>query len=347
MKKLKLLLSLSILTTTIGLHCVYAQGISPLWQIYMSNDYIYNVQESYHSEGNTVDEFLNRLSDIAVTNVARTIKTKIHDTASVEKQSDNGKTSIAYSSSTTFATDINISLIETRTYFDTASGYGAAIAYINKTDAIEFYCKSLKLAIDDAWETLFHINKDIENGLKIKAKADTESALSELDEKHDIFYYLMFFGIDNTALDTLTCKYSEVCRNMRNIISELRHGTTICIICQDKSDDEYGLSHSIRGNISPLGCNFTDNKSEADWIVTICIESEDYNCAEFSGIKVYTSHATAEVKITNGITARTIMSDDISESGSHTIGYENAKKEAYEKLASNISKIIMKYIGQL
>lgn len=38
------------------------------------------------------------------------------------------------------------------------------------------------------------------------------------------------------------------------------------------------------------------------------------------------------------------MTDNVSGSGSHTAGYEDATKEAYKGLASSISEIIVKFI---
>lgn len=166
------------------------------------------------------------------------------------------------------------------------------------------------------------IDRDIGNGLKIKARDDLENALDNLLESRDLFYYLMFFGMDGNRLDVLQEKYNVLADSMKQTLSELDNGLSICIVCNVRSEDgnDFVLCSSVKGEVARIGCNFTDNVSEADWVVTVTAESEDYNCAEFSGFHVYTSHATAEISIMNGATSETVMTDNVSGSGSHTAG---------------------------
>lgn len=344
--KMRRLFLVSLSSLLVLCPCVRAQGVPSAWKGYQSDNYASNIQESYNEKNVGAAEFTGYLADIAVANVARSIKMKVRDMAQIGKKADNGKTSVEYYSSTVFITDVDISLIETRTYYGPADGYGAAIAFIDKAAALDFYLKSLEFAIREGQAVMPSIDRDIGNGLKIKARDDLENALDRLLENRDLFYYLMFFGMDGNRLDVLQEKYNVLAESMKQTLSELDNGLSICIVCNVRSEDgnDFGLCGSVKGEVARIGCNFTDNVSEADWIVTVNAESDDYNCAEFSGFHVYTSHATAEISIMNGATSETVMTDNVSGSGSHTAGYEDATKEAYKGLASSISEIIVKFI---
>lgn len=326
--------------------CAYAQGAPSLWQEYMSDNYVSNIQESYNEKNQGAAEFTARLADMAVANVARAIKTKVCDMARIDKVSDDGKTSVEYRSSTTFITDVDISLIETRTYYGPDDGYGAAIAFIDRAAALDYYHKALGFALKEGRTVLSAIDRDIADGLKLKARNDLECAMAELTESRDMFYYLMFFGLDDCRLEVLQDEYNVLLESIRRLMSELDNGTAVCIVCEISSEDgrDFGLCSSIKGAVSAIGCNFTDNVSEADWIVTVNAESEDYDCAEFSGFHVYTSHAAADISIVNRATSETVVTDRVSVSGSHTSGYENATREAYKGLACGIGEVIVKYI---
>ena len=116
---------------------ISAQKILPEWIKYTSSEYIYDFQSDINN-GQSKSEFLNNLTNNTRVNLAKQLQVNIKDVSSLNKETDNGHSSIKYSSSTIFHTDIDLQLVNTKTFYDINTKKGYVISYINKNDARNF-----------------------------------------------------------------------------------------------------------------------------------------------------------------------------------------------------------------
>ena len=98
----------------------------------------------------------------------------------------------------------------------------------------------------------------------------------------------------------------------------------------------------IKQEISPMGCTFTTNEAEADWVICLKGTTQEYNTMQNSSYSAFVVMADVAIEIAKR--GQIIYSGNVSQKGVHTINIEQAAKEAYSEaskdIAAQISEII-------
>ncbi|MBP5398540.1 MAG: hypothetical protein J6Y32_07975 [Bacteroidales bacterium] len=127
---------LTLLFVSVG---AFSQNMPPEWQKFTREGYYFSVRQETNKKKVKENEFLDYLLGMVRADLAKQIKITVRDEASLEKKSEDGHTSIAYSASSNFSTDVTLRFVETRTYYDKKKKEGYAIAWLSKAELQRIY----------------------------------------------------------------------------------------------------------------------------------------------------------------------------------------------------------------
>ena len=127
---------------------------------------------------------------------------------------------------------------------------------------------------------------------------------------------------------------------------QLKHGVTVSIAGDvaifDKSYPTF--IQKIKQEISPIGCTFTTNEAEADWVIRLQGTTPEYNTLQTGAYTAYFVLAEVALQIVKGNTLSAIYEGSFNEKGSHTMNHEEAGcaayAELYRQVAAKIKEII-------
>lgn len=343
MKRFTLLLAVLF---TIAICVASGQNYPSEWKQYTTTGYISDIQHDKNLYNRTETDFKNYLTDIARTNIAKQVQIRISDYASLNKVSLNGRTSTSYSSSTQFSTDVNIKLVEIKSYYNSFTKEGYAIAYINKAKASSTYVKEARIIFNRISNAIAVADTYISTGFKTKARTELENARHEFAKLEEPFFWLAIFDYSEYELGELLSERTMLEQSLTSKVAELQHGINIYVQC---SADMFGVPYSqlsgdVKETLSSLGCNFCNDSYSADWVVVIRSAAEEYNHVNIGGNSAYFSYVHANVSITKTATGQNIYEGEISEKGSHTHNYNQAARDGYKRISKQISEILLKHI---
>ena len=101
----------------------------------------------------------------------------------------------------------------------------------------------------------------------------------------------------------------------------------------------------MKGELSKIGCNFTDAPEDADYVIRIEATAREYNKASIAGSEAYFTYVDADIDIDKNATGQRIFEDEISVKGSHTLGFNEASREGYKNISQKISQILKENLG--
>lgn len=321
---------------------VKAQTYPMEWSKYANEGYFFDIESSSNTQQTDEAKFRNDLLDLARANLSKQIQVRVEEVSQLDKMVDNGNTDIQYSSSRRFTTDLDLKLAKTEIHTDLALGKVFAIAYINKREACQYYEKELQMILSKT-NNAFQIAEDyVQQGFKPKAKTELQQALTEVVSAEELFFWFNTFGFPEPELQQYFTQVHQVEQNLKSKIAELEYDTTYCVICTAELFGEPypKLEKEIKGELSALGCNFTDDPAIADYVIYIEAVTREYNNVNIAGIIAYFVNVDASFSIEKNITGQHIFEDEISVKGSHTISYEEAARDGYKKVSKEICNLL-------
>lgn len=325
-----------------------AQQYPPEWVSYTLGGYLYDIQSDSNTKNLSETDFKNYLLNIARTNLAKQVQVRVQDAARLEKSSKDGHTTITYSAKTDFSTDVDLKLVETKTSYDSESGVGYAIAYIDRDAARNYYSNELMLICNKVENSIVLAENFIEAGFKSKARSGLEVSLQQFALTDEPLFWMNIFGASQQDITEWTGRISTNEQTVKRLLAELKHSNTIYLSC---TADVFGkpyptLQNELKGVLAVDGCNFTDSPSDADWAITVTCNAREYSTVNGGTSKSYFAYVDAHVIIDKVVTSQRIYEDEISVKGGHTFGYSDAAKDGYKKISQEIGKSIKIYIKQ-
>ena len=127
------------------------------WKNFTSHNFIYDIQSERKNADRSDTELVNTLLEVARTNIAKQIQIKVEGNSSVK-----GKT--------TYATDIDVNLVLTKSHFNPHSNKMYVMAYINKEDAVRFYKRQIDVVFSAVEKHIAIADDYIETGFIAKAE---------------------------------------------------------------------------------------------------------------------------------------------------------------------------------
>ena len=101
--------------------------------------------------------------------------------------------------------------------------------------------------------------------------------------------------------------------------------------------------NQIKQQISPMGCTFTTNEAEADWVIRLQGTTQEYNTLQKTAYSAFVVMAEVTTEIAKQ--GQIIYSGNVSKKGVHTNNTELAAKEAYSEASKDIAAQINEIIN--
>lgn len=320
---------------------VKAQDYPLEWSRYTGGRYLYDVQTAYNSRGMSEYEFKNYLAETARATLSRTLEVRVQDAARMDRSSIDGNSSISYSAVTQFSTDVTLKYVYTKTYYNGHTGEGAAIAYLDKEAACVAYKNEIDLIINRVSNTLATARSYINTGFKSRAEDELNGVLPYFVKTDDAFFALTFFesGVD---INSLRSQCNKLQREVKQMLADLQHSSVIYLSCSaDLLGTPYHtLGNEVKGVLSKQGCSFTNDRSRADWVITIKAEARTHSHSTYGATTTYFAYVDAAIIIDKAITSQRIYQDEVTIKGGHTRDYTAAARDAYQKISKRIGDAI-------
>lgn len=310
-----------------------AQNYPQEWNSYRSDAYYHDIEYAASKQ-----DALDR----ARTNLARQVQVRVSEVSRMDKQVINGRTSTFYNSTQSLNTDVDMSLVESRSHYSQADGQHYVLVFIDKTAAATYYENEVKMLISNVDNTLSVASNYVASGFKQKAKTELQTAQKLFDGAAKPFFWLNVFGLDNVRLHSYLDAVHSREQSVKQMLAELEYGTTYCVVCQaDLFGNSYTkLAGEVKGALAAQGCNFVDDPAKADYVIRINASARKYNT--FQG--AYFTYIDAAVSIDKTATGQRIFEDETSVKGSHTLGYDEAARDGYKKTSKEITKMLKENI---
>lgn len=327
---------------------VNAQECPPEWVKYTYGGYFYDIQSDNNTRRFLEADFKNYLLNNARASLAKQIKMNVHDAAEMNKTAIDGRTSIIYSSNTTFSTDLNMKLVETKSIYYPSTGEGYAIAYIDKDAAKNYYTNELTLIKNKITNTIELADSYIESGFKKKAELELNKSLKLFNAVDEPLFWLNIFGAGQPEINDWQRSFNQAEQNVKRQLADLKHATVIYLSCNaDLFGKSYPtLQNGLKGKLAAKGCSFTDSPDNADWVITVNCSAREYSNVKAGNSNAYFTYIDAAISIDKTMSSQRIYEDEISVKGSHTFGYQEAAKAGYKDIVTELSEIINKNIDQ-
>lgn len=306
---------------------VMAQNYPSEWKQFTSDGYFHDIESGTSKQS---------ALDLARTNLAHQIQMKVKEVSQIDKQAVNGRSSILYRSTKSFSTDLDMNLVETKSYYNDEQNKFYVLVYIDKAASTTFYENEIKILISKADNALTIGESYISNGFKQKAKAELQKSLQLFDNAGKSFFWLNVFGLNEYRIQSLLKQVNEKEQAIKENLSTLEYGTTYCVVCEaDLFGKRYiKLGNEVKGELAASGCNFVDNPASADVVIRIKASARKYN--EFQG--AYFTYIDVALTIEKTATGQRIFEDEISTKGSHTLSYDEAARDGYKQIKKDIVK---------
>ena len=327
---------------------IYAQQYPSEWDKYTNDGFLYDIQSGSNDKNLSETDFKNYLLNIARTNLAKQIQVRVHDVANLNKLSKDGHSSITYSSNTTFSTDVELKLVETKSSYNSTTRTGYAIAYIDRDAARNYYKNELTLIYNKIDNSIALSTNFAETGFKSKARLELESSLQLFELLDEPLSWLNAFGASQAELSEWGQSFNAKEQRLKRMIEDLKHAVTIYLSCSAKIFEKSypSLQNELKGLLAANGCNFTNNPAIADWGITVTCNTREYSVVNAGNRKSYFSYVDAYIIIDKVSISQRIYEGEVSIKDGHTVGYSEAARAGYKKISNKIYEIIKNNIDK-
>ena len=224
----------------------------------------------------------------------------------------------------------------------------AAFAYVKKSDLKRQLEKQITMALTRIETQLDNIDELINNGQKVEARSLLELICKDFSPIEKTQELLLAVDV-NADIESLQLDETKALQQRyAKIQAALKNGIYIALHCTASLfDGSYdALSNIIKGELSSLGCTFTENDAEADWIVTITSSAREYGKFNFGSSETYFSYVDTQIRIKKAKTEQVIYTNELSIKGGDTRNYFLAANVAYKEIALKLSETIKEHIQQ-
>ena len=319
---------------------------------YPSEKYITGFSIGNIRAGETKSEATVRLRKEAQAYVAEAVRVEVssetqsHDTRLKLQNTGSEATEqikSIFESAVKTSTTIELSGLETDSYYDEREGVVYGFAWVNKYELTTFYKISLNMTLQQL-ESVLNTAKQLEdNSEKAKARTQYEEAvllLVKAEQAQDILV-----ALDKNA----ATQHNKTANYRSDIIQALaRLAQGVYIYVKESKENMFGenspliADNMIRSILCNNGCSFTTDDTQADFILTL-----DASVRKRDPVPGIPStpfcDADVKVKLIKKQTQKTVYEGTISEKGGHN-SFEYAAREAFKNVGEKIADELMKWV---
>jgi hypothetical protein len=294
------------------------------------------------AKGNPSKEKFKDIEKTAQNSLSESIVVNIRGASSVEnassqKQSGKNQNEMInknYKQIITSTSDAVLTKMETRSYFDKASGYIYGFAAVKKKDLSEFYSARINGLFSFA-ESEFSLASQLAEAGKKKNALDKMKVIE--DSLLKVSYWenlLQAVGSSTTAHK----RSAEILQKINTAKIALENSTGIYLYM---SGSEY-VAEELPAMMQEKGCNcsISEKETEADYTITVKAKLSRCNKADFGQVYCWTN---ASASLLNSKTKKNISLKIPEAKGSWTEGNtEKATEESFKNLTENIAQQLIK-----
>ena len=336
----------------------------PLWYeassrslAYPSDVYITGFAMQKVGNGESLEKALSSVTEKARVNAVSTIQVRIENEtedrlAQLQYKGTEGTKNAMqrYLQSVTHSSvDMEVSGLKFETCHDAANGRVAGFAYVKKAELIRQTDRKLTQTLSKIENGLDEMDELSRTAQKVQARQRGETLLHLFVQAEELQRLLIALDpyADDESLQTVLLVSLQ--KRYLQTMSALQNGIYVCLRCNASlpNGSKYtALKGEITGALSPLGCSFTDNAADADWLVVVDVTSREYNAYAVGEYMSYFTYVEADVSIKKVNTGQTVYEERLSVKGSHTHNYEQAARDGYKNISPKINQIIKEQIQQ-
>lgn len=323
-------------------------------RFYPASTYFSGFAMNEMKKGESLDKALESVKAAARVEAVSTIRVHVQSVKKDFSRSDSYSTATGdmeqfyqrFESNTTLSTDIEIPGIKIESYRD--GNIVAAFAFIKRRDLQRQLEKQITMGLTRLETQMDNIQELINNGQKAEARnrlAALDKEFAPIENNQELL-----LAVDPEAdAESLQLPESKKLKQRHAQMSmSLKNGIYIALQCKaDFFGTDYPtLQNAIKGELSPLGCTFTDKPEEADWLIVISAKAREYRSDNYGKYNSFFSYVDAHIAITKQATKQKIYEDELSVKGGDTQNHKNAARAAYKDAAPRLSAIIQQQITQ-
>ena len=301
-----------------------------------------------------VNEALERVKAAAQAEAASTVRVYVQSVKQDNTRSESYQTMSKYveeiyqqfSSTTTLTTEMEIPGLQVK--YHQKGNIIAAFAYVKKSDFSRKLEKEITMGLTRIETRLDDIAELMNNGEKVEARTRLMPVAKDFLPVEQSQELLLAVN-PNADMESLQLEETKALQQRYSKMkAALKNGIYVALYCEAQLfDGTYdALPELIKGNLSELGCTFTEDDAQADWIITVHSKVRESNVVPFGESTAYFVYVNSKLNVKKVKTDQLVYSNEISVKGSDTRDLEHAAQEAYKESAPKLSEMIKKQIQQ-
>ena len=321
---------------------------------YPTNSYFSGFAMNNVNKGDDLDKALESIKTAARVEAVSTIQVHVQSVKQDYSRSDNytsGKKEYAdfyerFESMTKLSTDIDIPGLKIESYRD--GNTVAAFAFVKKCDLQRQLEKQITMGLTRLETQMDNAEELINNGQKAEARnrvTELANDFSNIERNQGLL-----LAVDPEAdAESLQLNETKALQQRHaKMTAALKNGIYIALQCEaDCFGTSYPtLQNEIKGQLSSLGCTFTDNADEADWQIVISSKAREHRAESYGKYTSYFVYVDSHIAITKQATKQKVYEDEISVKGGDTQSNANAARVAYKDSAKKLNEIIKEQVNQ-
>ncbi len=219
-----------------------------------------------------------------------------------------------------------------------------AFAWIKKEDLTRALKKQIISHITRAEMALEEAEGWLAEGEKGAANKAITKAIEHLQQVEEQQKVVQNVDAATNMEDMAFAESNALKQRVTTLQQQLKHGVSVYIAGNVTIFDKTypTLIQQIKQEISPIGCTFTTNEAEADWVIRLQGTIQEYNTLQKTSYSAFVVMADIAIEIEKK--GQIVYSGNVSKKGVHTNNTELAAKEAYSEaskaIAAQINEII-------
>ncbi len=351
---MKTILSLFIFITVISIPNEGNAQKTPNWTKasyrsakYPAATFITGYAHDIKSKDESIADATERIKNMATGNLAKNIITTIKTVSKNHTQSieykNNEELKQTFESQTQSETNAQINGIKTLEYHNPKTDHLYAFAYANRYEVIGYYKANINMHLQQIKGFISAAKEFARTSEKIEAEKEYLKTIP-LFAKIEYAQGLLLALDKNANESSVKIKESTELRNsVVQALSELKQGIYVHI---DVSASLFGtstdlLENKLKAELAVNKCSFVQEKSKADWLITIIASSRKGSNAH----GLFFSYVDATISLKKAYNNKHVYQDEIKQKGGSGNGFKPAAKKAFESIAPKIAKNLLKWIN--
>lgn len=323
--------------------------------IYPDHDYFVGYASGFARSGESIEKATARLKTEAQGDAAQQIQIRVQSASMDAVESAQIRTAQSFDEvirnnfkrQTETYTDMEIPNLQTKTWYDSKSREVAVVVFVKRRDFMRFYDRQIESALGKLETALETVKQQEQQGAQIKGRATAEEALKICPQVEYAQRMVALADPEASMEDLQMPRYTELVKQLAAAINRMRHATAFFIDCTETA---YSLfNKEIRGILSEKGCQFTNNREGADWVVDI--DASVINTIHNEGMP-YFVYVDGTLSVLNGKTGQKVLEGRLSTlEPNHYDGIkgsdfstDRAERIAYRETARIVANAVLKLV---